>query len=123
MIKFLANMYLVKGKIFELETCTLEGKESDSLLEKQENKIVPILQSLLNKIPAIKNDKKSVWFVELDECKWLESGSFKNFDKAIVEYKKVPHTPSEFMKLSKSLKKADEKEFLKSYSDEQGESI
>jgi len=109
MIKFLANLYLVKGKIFELETCTLEGRENDITLEKQEKNIIPVLQSLLNKNPEVKKDKKSVWFVELDECKWLESGNFKNFDKTQILLHKTDYTASSFKKASASFKRIDAK--------------
>ena len=107
MIKFEGNFYLVKGRIIEPCFTTFEGVESDSTLENNLKKIIPAMESLVNKNKDIKLDKKSVWFIEIENAKWLESGSFKDWDKSIITINKTNYTPSEFKKLDKKYRKED----------------
>lgn len=107
MIKFYANMYLVKGKIKEMETTTFLGLSSDKELEQQEKSIIPILESILAKDKKIKAEKKTVWFIEFEGLKWLESGSFKDFEKSEMTLKKTAYTPAQFVKVGKDMIKAD----------------
>ena len=124
MIKFDANFYIsAKGKITDFESCTFEGRESDLALEKQEKLIIPILEKMLKNNPKI--DKKGfrwidtsgkkpkaknvnkVYFVEITDARWLESGSFKGdvkFD--IVE---SVHNSYEFKKIGIQFAKDDAK--------------
>lgn len=109
MLKFDANFYIVKGKVKDLDTSTFEGLDRDTALLQQEKYIVPVFESILAKDKQIKSGKKSkdVWFVELENVTWLESGSIKNWEKTIVTIKKTDHTPASFVKAGKQQIKDD----------------
>lgn len=104
MIKFNGSFYLVKGKVKELVTSTGLGFDEDSRLESYEKAIATLLEKLVNKNSAIekkgfrwtdtsgKNSKarnvSKVYFVECEDLRWLESGSFKgDVEFIIVESK------------------------------------
>jgi hypothetical protein len=100
MMKFQCNFYLVKGCIFDFESSTYiikdgvsAGESADKELESQHKYIIPVLEKMLKsnskidkkgfrwtdtsgKKPKAKNVTK-VYFVQIDEARWLESGSFK----------------------------------------------
>lgn len=109
MLKFDTNFYLVKGKIKDIDSSTFDGLESDTTLLQQEKFIIPHLESILSKDKQIKSGKKSkdVWFVELENVTWLESGSLKNWEKTVVTIKKTDHTPASFVKAGKQQIKDD----------------
>jgi len=106
-MNFYSNFYLVKGRIKDFETCTFNGRKSDIELEQQENKIIPLLESLLKKNKEVKSNKKTVWFIEMDNCKWV-NGKF-NFDKSELSLNKTDWTPPEFVKADRKFLKEDEK--------------
>lgn len=109
MIKFDTNFYLVKGKIKDIDSSTFQGLSDDTALLQQEKYIIPHLESILAKDKQIKSGKKSkdVWFVELENVTWLESGSLKNWEKTVVTIKKTDHTPASFVKAGKQQIKDD----------------
>lgn len=109
MIKFDSNFYLVKGKIKDIDSSTFEGLDRDTALLQQEKHIIPHLESILAKDKQIKSGKKSkdVWFVELENVTWLESGSLKNWEKTVVTINKTEHTPASFIKAGKQQIKDD----------------
>lgn len=111
MIKFDTNFYLVKGKIKDIDSSTFEGLPADTALLQQEKYIIPQLESILAKDKQIKSGKKSkdVWFVELENVTWLESGSLKNWEKTIVTINKTDHAPASFIKATKQQIKDDNK--------------
>jgi hypothetical protein len=109
MLKFDTNLYIVKGRIRDIDSSTFEGLDRDTALLQQEKYIIPHLESILAKDKQIKSGKKSkdVWFVELENVTWLESGSLKNWEKTVVTIKKTDHTPASFVKAGKQQIKDD----------------
>lgn len=125
---FSANFYLVKGKIKDFISTTFEGLESDQFLETQEKIIIPLLEKMLKKNPKIdikgfrwidESGKKPksknvsrVYFIEIEDCKWLESGRFKN-DDIKFQIKESSHNSFTFKRDSVVLAKQDAKALAK----------
>jgi hypothetical protein len=139
MLKFQCNFCLVKGRIVDFESSTYiikdgvsAGDSTDKDLESQHKYIIPVLEKMLKNNPKI--DKKGfrwidtsgkkpkaknvnkVYFVEIEEARWLESGSFKGEVNFIIKESKI--NSFEFKRIGqtqvkdddKSLKRPDKKE-------------
>ena len=98
MIRDNTNFYLVKGKI----------KDFDPPLYLDSFPIEKV-ESILAKEKKIKSGKKSkdVWFVELENVTWLETGELKNWEKTGVTISITPNTPASFIKADKKQKLDD----------------
>lgn len=100
MIKAQFNFYFTNKKISDFESSTYSikdgeggGVEKDIELENHHKSIIPVLEKMLNKDSRIDNkgfrwvdnsgkkpkpkNVKNVYFIEIDDARWLESGSFK----------------------------------------------
>ena len=98
------TFYVVKGKIYELESSTGEGYDDDQILESHHDKIA----LLLGQIKEIKKaDKKAVYFCSA-EGSFMTSGKFKG--EVTLTMNKMELSPVEFKKLDKKLKAKDLKD-------------
>ena len=141
MLTFTTSFYVVKGKIpaGDFDGTTFLGIEADRELETKEKEIIPAIEKLLKGNPEmnfkgfrwqvpqtekeIKAKKKamfknvtSIYFVEIENAKWLESGSFKVEPKFII--KKSLLNSYEFKKIGIDSAKADAKELARPDKDE-----
>ena len=116
------TFYVLKGKIYELESSTGEGYEDDQILESKHNEIT----FLLGQIKEIKKaEKKAVYFCSAEGA-FMVSGKFKGEVTLTMSKMDLPLT--EFRKLDKKLKAKDIKDMIEetensdeSHIDSQGE--
>ena len=130
MIKGQFNFFVIKGRIVDFESSTYiikdgvsAGESIDKDLESQHKYIIPVLEKMLKNNPKI--DKKGfrwidtsgkkpkaknvnkVYFVEIEEARWLESGSFKGDVNFIIKESKI--NSFEFKRIGQTQVKDDNK--------------
>lgn len=100
MIRDNVNFYFIKGKIKDFDPPVY-----------LDNFPIEKVESILAKEKKIKSGKKSkdVWFVELENVTWLETGELKNWEKTVVTILETLHTPASFIKADKKQKLEDAK--------------
>lgn len=110
---FCANFYVVKGKVVQITTATGKGFEEDAEVESYETEISHYLESILAGMKEIKQNKKVIFFGEIENARWLKTEKrFK--EQPVIKLKKSQLTNAEFKWMDKTRKSFDEKNSLTS---------
>jgi hypothetical protein len=110
MVSFCGNFYVVKGRIKEFLGSTGLGFDKDGELDQQVDVIIPVLEKLVNKLPEIKKTKNSVFYIEFEDGKWLESSrTFKQIP-VFTKVCKECYSPANWKKFNKMVESFDSRD-------------